>query len=86
MQSFVGGEDEDEDGQEGEGKRAWWPGWPGASHASTRDFAAWIADGETGHFPIVFWSSLESTKGCGEVSLERGFGLRFGVGSLLCQY
>ena len=70
-----------------------WPGWPGASHASTRAFAALMADSGTVHLPTEFWSSLESTKGYwgrvsgnspGVSSLECKGGNEVGVPSILC--
>lgn len=40
------------------------PGCPGWSQFATVCLAAAIWAGETGHWPMVFWSSFESTDGC----------------------
>lgn len=50
--------------EEGEGGNMVWPGWFGDSQACMRDLAAAMVGSGTGHWPIEFWSSLESTKGC----------------------
>lgn len=54
------------------------PGWPGWSQFVTVCLAAAIWEGETGHWPMVFWSSLESTDGCFLGERLREFKVWFG--------